>query len=218
MKEMALSTNNGNYNLTIKDDNLPDRNYGDLSYNLNIDNDEKTMGLYYPVRFPNKSKQLLTKDLLRNKNGDFDAAKRLANAMHLIMKTLFPKFMDVDMIVPVPNHSDKYPYKSSGKFLAENLHDLIMSKHKKNDILFNDLLIKNKNIHMTGFTERSERSKIIQGLFSLKPGYELRNRSVLLIDDITTTGNTLNKCKELLNDAGTSNVYTYCAAKTYWHS
>ena len=42
----------------------------------------------------------------------------------------------------------------------------------------------------------------------------ISNKSVLLLDDITTTGNSLNACKQLLLEAGASEVCMLAVAKT----
>jgi competence protein ComFC len=44
--------------------------------------------------------------------------------------------------------------------------------------------------------------------------YENRNKSVLVIDDIATTGSTLNECARALKNAGAKEVFCYTVAKT----
>jgi len=43
---------------------------------------------------------------------------------------------------------------------------------------------------------------------------ENRNKSILLIDDIATTGSTLNECARALKNAGAKEVFCYTVAKT----
>lgn len=42
----------------------------------------------------------------------------------------------------------------------------------------------------------------------------ISNKSILLIDDITTTGNSMNACQELLKQNGAKNVYKFALAHT----
>ena len=44
--------------------------------------------------------------------------------------------------------------------------------------------------------------------------YENCNKSVLVIDDIATTGSTLNECARALKNAGAKKVFCYTVAKT----
>lgn len=49
---------------------------------------------------------------------------------------------------------------------------------------------------------RNERLENMEGLFSLRPGFEVNGRRIMLIDDVATTGSTLNECSKVLKDAG----------------
>jgi len=61
---------------------------------------------------------------------------------------------------------------------------------------------------------RMERDLSLTGAFSGNPA-TLKGRSVLLVDDIITTGATINHCSEALLRAGAVRVYAVALAKTF---
>jgi ComF family protein len=59
----------------------------------------------------------------------------------------------------------------------------------------------------------AERIKNVSGAFALRRPDELRDRDVLLIDDVFTTGATMNECARVLKDAGVSRVTALTLAR-----
>jgi ComF family protein len=59
----------------------------------------------------------------------------------------------------------------------------------------------------------NERIKNVAGAFALRRPVELRDRDVLLIDDVFTTGATMNECALVLKDAGASRVTALTLAR-----
>lgn len=59
-----------------------------------------------------------------------------------------------------------------------------------------------------------ERNFSLAGAFWANPA-KLKDRSVLLVDDIITTGATINHCAAALLDAGAAKVYAISIAKTF---
>ncbi|MCX6752216.1 MAG: hypothetical protein NTZ87_01815 [Candidatus Nomurabacteria bacterium] len=65
--------------------------------------------------------------------------------------------------------------------------------------LRNDILIKPKETeHQARIESRSQRLKNIVGSFAVKNAEKVKNRNIILIDDITTTGATLNEATTIL--------------------
>ncbi|MAF13670.1 MAG: hypothetical protein CMI53_02135 [Parcubacteria group bacterium] len=52
-----------------------------------------------------------------------------------------------------------------------------------------------------------ERLKNIKGIFAIKNGDSLVNKSILLIDDMITTGATIEECAKVLKSAGAKEVW-----------
>ena len=53
----------------------------------------------------------------------------------------------------------------------------------------------------------TERSANVRGAFSIRKGVTLRNARLLLIDDVRTTGATLEECAKVLRRGGAAEVY-----------
>ena len=51
-----------------------------------------------------------------------------------------------------------------------------------------------------------ERSRMVRGAFATRPGSQVDNRRVLLVDDVLTTGATLDACAAALLEAGAKSV------------
>ena len=64
----------------------------------------------------------------------------------------------------------------------------------------------------TGLT-RKERRQNIRGAFQLENASAMRDMSVLLVDDVATTGSTLAGCAKALKQAGASKVYCLTLAR-----
>jgi len=57
-----------------------------------------------------------------------------------------------------------------------------------------------------------ERRKNVAGAFQASPGL-VKNRNVLIIDDVTTTGATIQSCAEALIEAGAQNTFGLTLAR-----
>ena len=77
------------------------------------------------------------------------------------------------------------------------------------------LLKKTKNTSPQTGLKRNERIKNIKGSFSLeKNGLSyIKDKNMLLVDDIFTTGSTVNECARILKDAGASYVEVITLAR-----
>lgn len=60
---------------------------------------------------------------------------------------------------------------------------------------------------------RSDRPANIRGKFAMMPGAGVQGARVCLIDDVSTTGATLNECARMLKKAGAAAVYGAVIAK-----
>lgn len=67
-------------------------------------------------------------------------------------------------------------------------------------------------------TQRSltanERRMNLYGAYDLRNGYDVTSKTILLVDDVKTTGSTLNECSQVLKGYGAKCVYTSTFAIT----
>ena len=59
-----------------------------------------------------------------------------------------------------------------------------------------------------------ERRKNLQGAYRVRKGISLKGKSLLLCDDVVTTGSTLLEAAQTLRDAGAARVYAVTVCKT----
>lgn len=76
----------------------------------------------------------------------------------------------------------------------------------------NNCLARNKNTGSQLGHEKHERQRNVRNAFSLRPGVRV-GEVVFLIDDVVTTGSTLNEAAAALKDAGVKKVYGLALAK-----
>jgi ComF family protein len=96
-------------------------------------------------------------------------------------------FKEVDVIVPVPLHKRKKRKRgyNQAELIAEGLVR-VMSKPVDKQTLFRVLA----NPTQTK-KHKYERWENVQGIFQVKNYFHLENKHILLVDDIITTGATL---------------------------
>jgi len=56
------------------------------------------------------------------------------------------------------------------------------------------------------------RAKNVAGAFAVRYGHNFNNRKICLVDDIKTTGATLNECAKTLKQAGALKVFAFVLA------
>ena len=75
-----------------------------------------------------------------------------------------------------------------------------------------DALSRKDGNTQTALLDKSERRKDIRGLYTAAD--TLHGETVLLIDDVCTTGETLRACSDTLKQAGAGKIYCYTIART----
>ena len=77
----------------------------------------------------------------------------------------------------------------------------------------NNCLIKTKNIIEQSKLNKEDRIQNIQGVYELKNQQLIENKKILLIDDIYTTGSTVNECSKILKQANPKRIGILVLAK-----
>lgn len=121
----------------------------------------------------------------------------IASEIGFIMKkTLQKSDLDYDALVPVPLHWYKENFRGFNQ--AE-----LLAKHIDSRV---DSCIKRKKRTQTQVTlNREERIENLKDVFQLKK--QIKHKSVILIDDVMTTGTTLEECAGVLKKSGVGKVY-----------
>jgi ComF family protein len=108
----------------------------------------------------------------------------------------------VEAIIPVPLHPKRKRARGfdQAKVLAKELSKL------KELPLENLVLRKVKNVLPQTSLEREERMKNVRGAYTVLKSGKIRGKTVLLVDDVYTTGSTLKECSRELLRAGAKEV------------
>ena len=122
---------------------------------------------------------------------------------------LFEKIKSYYTIIPVPIS------KKRKKERGYNQSLLIAREisRKANIGLETKCLYKIKNTIEQSKLNKEEREKNAQNVYELKNGQIIENKEVLLLDDIYTTGNTVNACCEVLKKANPKKIGVLVLAK-----
>jgi competence protein ComFC len=118
-------------------------------------------------------------------------------------------FMDkIDMIVPVPLHESKL---SERTFNQAHLIGKILAVQNKKPL--KDVLFKAKNTEPQHSLTKYERAKNVKDAFAVCGTRAIAGKSILVVDDIFTTGATLNECARVLLNAGAKEVYGFSLSR-----
>lgn len=122
---------------------------------------------------------------------------------------IFEILKTYDTIIPVPIS------KKRQKERGYNQSYLIAKEiAKRTELkLNNQCLFKVKNVVEQSKLNRKERIKNIQNVYCLKNENKIKNKSILLIDDIYTTGSTVNECCKIINKAKPNKIGVLVVAK-----
>lgn len=114
----------------------------------------------------------------------------------------------IDFMTAVPMHPADFRKRgfNQSAVLAEGLAEKI-------NIKFKDTLIKIKKTEAQVKLKKIERVKNIKDTFACRKFPELKGRSILIIDDVFTTGSTINECGKALKLYGAGPIFALTLAR-----
>lgn len=114
-----------------------------------------------------------------------------------------------DIIIPVPISKKRLKNRGYNQSLL-----YVKDISKENNIqLENKVIIKIKNNNAQSSLNKEEREQNVQGVYKVINSKKVKNKKILLLDDIYTTGSTLNECSKELIKAGASYIDVFTIAK-----
>ena len=139
-------------------------------------------------------------------------SKKYKNIGYAFAHLLLDKFKEIDIpfdiIIPVPIHSNRY--KSRGFNQSEILCIEISKYYGRVSCVALERIIDTP--HQAGL-DRDNRKINLEGAFKVPDKKKIKGKIVLVVDDIFTTGSTLNECAKALLKAGASKVYGLCLSR-----
>ena len=92
-------------------------------------------------------------------------------------------------------------------------NELVKIDKNANFTLEKNILIKpTDGEHQARVEDRQKRIKNIAGSFSIKNPEKIKNKNIILIDDVTTTGATLSEAKKTLRASGAKKIIAFTVA------
>ena len=126
---------------------------------------------------------------------------------YLIKNQEFKK--GIDLIVPVPLHKNDLKRRGFNQ-------SILLSRTIGNyfSIPVEEILIKKKLTSSQVNLSKKEREKNILRAFSIERIEEIKDKNVLILDDIFTTGSTVEECARELKKAKARNIFVLTLARS----
>jgi ComF family protein len=139
--------------------------------------------------------------------------RHLANSLGFLLTSFARKWLDKTdgiLMMPVPLHPRKLRERNFNQslLLARYAAPLL-----RTELDFLSLRRIKYTQPQTGL-KSDERRKNVRGAFLVVNRKAVKGQSVLLVDDVTTTGSTLNECARTLKRAGAGEVFCLTVART----
>ncbi len=177
-----------------------------LSLNLPVGIENYCDGILCVGRYSDCLKEAVRRFKFSNKSSYYRAfgkllALKIENTRQLV---------SFDIIVPVPLHISRQKQRgyNQAELMADQIAKTIKIPCRKN------LLIKSSATKSQSMLKRTERLLNLEDAFVVVDDGLITNKNILLIDDIVTTGSTVNQCCKALKQAGAESVIAGVIATT----
>ena len=167
----------------------------------------------HPLQFSQASAPLrystVTRDLLLKLK--FERKPLIASYFAVFLAEHFARLYwlaKVDLIVPAPMHWFKHVARSYNQaaLLASNMASQF-------GVPVSNSLKKTRHTQPQVRLARSDRLKNIAGSIEVKKPDAVKDKTVLLVDDVMTTGTTCSECARVLYEAGAEEVFVLTVAR-----
>lgn len=116
----------------------------------------------------------------------------------------------VDCAVPVPLHQDRLNERGFNQ-TEEIFGDWLATKN----LPLKNILVRTQSTPKLYSLSKAEREKLLSGVFAPLEQVDLRGQTVLLVDDIFTTGTTCKECAKVLKSLGAEKVFVLAFASDF---
>ena len=140
--------------------------------------------------------------ILAFKHGDQTHATPAFGRM--LARAAAPLLPDADLVVPVPLRRRRL---LSRRYNQAALLALALGRETGRPVA-PDLLVRRRATPSQGTRDRGARRRNVAGAFALRPGRGamVDGRRILLVDDVLTTGATIEECARVLKRAGAAGI------------
>ncbi len=129
----------------------------------------------------------------------------LAKALGNILATNCQRFLDLsayDLLIPIPLHKSRLRERGFNQALV-----LAREIEKRFPLPLDYLNLQRiRDTQPQINLKEKERRKNVRGAFGLREKQKVKGKRILLIDDVYTTGATVNECSRVLRKGGAKRV------------
>lgn len=116
------------------------------------------------------------------------------------------------LVIPVPISIKKKKKRGYNQALTI-ARGFCRSAHPQIFELNNNIIFKKiETIPQAKITNRSRRLQNVRGVFGIKNKESVKGRTIIIIDDVTTTGGTINEVIKILKKAGAKKIVGFAIA------
>jgi competence protein ComFC len=118
-------------------------------------------------------------------------------------------WVGVDFLIPVPLHPARKRERgfNQSRLLARDLGRL------RGMTVLEGCLVKAKNVPPQAGLRAAEREENVKKAYAVRRRQKVRGRTLIIVDDVTTTGATLRECARVLVEAGAREVRAITLAR-----
>lgn len=113
-----------------------------------------------------------------------------------------------EAMVPVPLHALRWRYRGFNQ-----AYELGRKLSRKINLPLMDCLKRVKNTETQTHLSREERLRNLAGAFEVKRGFDVQGKRLLVLDDVFTTGASVDSCASVLLRAGAAEVCALTVAR-----
>lgn len=139
-----------------------------------------------------------------------------AEDVEVVIKDIIKQFVDgrtglfneINFIVPVPLHRKRYVERGFNQ--AEKIAKILAGVLNKP---MEDILQRTRHTGQQAKLKREERLENLKNAFEIKNDFAVKNKTILLVDDVFTTGSTMQECAKILKGGGVEKIMGFSVAR-----
>jgi len=142
----------------------------------------------------------------------YERKTKIAERLGILMGNLFrsdPALSDTNIIVPVPLHPSRLRERgyNQSQLLAEEISEITGKE------LMNHIVIRKKPTKSQTTLSHRERKENLKDAFKVVSSGSVLNKTILIVDDVMTTGATLNELAKVLKKEDAKKIYGLVLAR-----
>lgn len=181
-----------------------------------IENIKKKQGFYFEKHFYLFFYQGMAKKLLTQfKFGEKSYFAILFAKIMIKNEKLCGFLKKYDIIMPVPIHKKRKAQRgyNQSELICTELVRIIKENKIGTIFLEKNCLQKVKHNLPQSSLNRKERVENVKQVYSLRHPERIKGKNIILVDDIYTTGSTVNACAKILKENGAKTIIVVTIAK-----